>query len=178
NMAPHNFTQKTPHSEWIIEQPFLRNHMRVPTKQEPVLYTVRKDNTISFKSNLYSLPLGTYAGRGTQVGVLIENDIVQISRPNGEVICSHRMASGRGLKIINTDHKRDKTSAIEELIENIAMLTLDPKLAKEWLRIIYAAKPRYVRDQLLLIRKSIQGNDSDLISKTIQYCLTNKIASA
>lgn len=88
------------------------------------------------------------------------------------------MASGRGLKIINTDHKRDKTSAIEELIENIAMLTLDPELAKEWLRTIYAAKPRYVRDQLLLIRKSIQGNDSDLISKTIQYCLTNKIASA
>lgn len=178
NMVPHNFTHKTPHSEWIIEQPFLRDHTPTVTKQEAVLYTVRKDNTISFKSNLYSLPLGTYVGRGTQVAVRIENDMLQISTSAGEVICSHRMALGRGLKIINTDHKRDKSSAIEELVERVSALTPVPSLAKEWLRTIYAAKPRYVRDQLLMIKKCIEENDSDLISKTIQYCLANKIASA
>jgi transposase len=178
NMIPHNFTQKVPHSEWIIEKPFLQTHTDLPKKQEAVLYTVRKDNTISFKSNLYSLPLGTYAGRGTQVSVTIVNDGLQISSPTGEAICSHRMALGKGLKIINTNHKRDKTTAIEELIQSVSMLTQVPDQAREWLKSICAAKPRYVRDQLLMIRKTIQTNDTNLITQTIQYCHLNKIASA
>jgi transposase len=178
NMIPHSFTQKVPHSEWVIEKPFLQTHTDLPKKQEAVLYTVRKDNTISFKSNLYSLPLGTYSGRGTQVSLTVLNDALQISSLTGEAICSHRLALGKGLKIINTNHKRDKTTAIEELIERVAMLTQVPDQAREWLKTIYAAKPRYVRDQLLMIRKTIQTNNTNLITQTIQYCHTNKIASA
>lgn len=178
NMIPHNFTQKVPHSEWIIEKPFLKTHTELPKKHEAVLYTVRKDNTISFKSNLYSLPLGTYAGRGTQVSVTIANDTLQIASFTGEAICTHRVALGKGLKVINTDHKRDKASAIEELIESVSMLTQVPDLAREWLKTIYTAKPRYVRDQLLMIRKTIESNDTNLITQTIEYCRVNKIASA
>ncbi len=178
NMTTHSFTQKVPHSEWIIEKPFLQTHTDLPKKPEAVLYTVRKDNTISFKSNLYSLPLGTYAGRGTQVSVTIVNDALQISSSAGEAICSHRLALGKGLKIINTDHKRDKTTAIEEMIYSVSMLTQVPDQATEWLKTIYAAKPRYVRDQLLMIRKTIQTNDTNLITQTIQYCHLNKITSA
>jgi transposase len=178
NMIPHNFTQKVPHSEWIIERPFLQKHVDVPQRQEAVLYTVRKDNTISFKSNLYSLPLGTYAGRGTQVSVMIEHETLQITSSNGEAICSHRLSLGKGLKIVNTDHKRDKTTAIDQLIENVSLLSQVPDQAKEWLKTIYAAKPRYVRDQLLLIKKAIESNDSGLVSQTIKYCLSNKITSA
>jgi transposase len=178
NTTPHNFTQKVPHSEWVIEQPFLHKHVDIPKKQEAVLYTVRKDNTISFKSNLYSLPLGTYAGRGTQVSVTHENGTLQIASPSGEAICRHTLALGKGLKIINTDHKRDKTTAIEQLIEIVSMLTQVPDQAKEWLKMINAAKPRYIRDQLLMIRKIIEANAGDLITQTIQYCRRNKIASA
>lgn len=178
NLMPHSFTQKVPHSEWAIEQPFLQQYVDIPQRKEAVLYTVRKDNTISFKSNLYSLPLGTYAGRGTQVLVTIDNDTLQIASPTGKAICNHRLALGKGLKIINTDHKRDKTSAIEELIDSVSALTQVPYQAREWLQTIYSAKPRYVRDQLLMIRKTIETSDRDLIRQTIQYCLTNKITSA
>src|SRR5690606_35977611 len=149
NMISHNITQKVPHSEWVIEKPFLQTHTDLPKKQETVLYTVRKDNTISFKSNLYSLPLGTYAGRGTQVSVTIINDALQITSPNGEAICNHKIALSKGLKIINTDHKRDKTTAIEALTESVSILTQVPEQTREWLKTIYAAKPRYIRDQLL-----------------------------
>lgn len=178
NVIPHNFTQKVPHTEWVIEQPFLKKHVETPRKQSEVLYTVRKDNTISFKSNLYSLPLGTYAGRGTQVSVSIEHDKIQIKTPDGAAICSHPIGLGRGQKIINTDHKRDKSPAIEEMIDNVSALTQIPDHAKQWLRTIHAAKPRYVRDQLLMIRKTIEANESTLITQTLQYCLANKIASA
>ena len=178
NVIPHNVTQKVPHSEWIIERPFLHQHQEIIKKPQAMLYTVRKDNTISFKSNLYSLPLGTYAGRATQVSVTTEGDTLQIASITGENICTHGLASGKGLKIINTDHKRDKTTGVGELISIISQLTKIPDLATEWLKTIHAAKPRYVRDQLLLIRKTVESNESELITKTIQYCLVNKIASA
>lgn len=178
NTTPHSFTRKDPYSEWVIEQPFLQGHVDIPQKQEAVLYTVRKDNTISFKSNLYSLPLGTYAGRGTQVSVALENGTLQIGHPNGEVICNHPLALGKGLKVINTDHKRDKATAIEELIGIVSMLTQVPGLAKAWFKTICAAKPRYVRDQLLMIKKIIETHDGGLVAQAIQYCHDNKIASA
>lgn len=178
NMIPHSFTQKVPHTEWVIEKSCLQSHTDLPKKKEAVLYTVRKDNSISFKSNLYSLPLGTYAGRGTQVLVSMVDDTLQITSTTGAVICKHRLASGRGLKVFNTDHKRDKTTATEELIESVSILTQIPNDTREWLKTIFAAKPRYLRDQLLMIRKTIQANDANLITQTIQYCHINKIASA
>ncbi len=73
NNMPHSFTLKQPYLEWIIEQEFLEKHVALPVKIQSVLYTVRKDNTISWKSNLYSLPLGTYTGRGAQVSVQLQD---------------------------------------------------------------------------------------------------------
>lgn len=178
NMMSHNLTHKVPHTEWVIEKPYLQTQVDIPEKKLAVLYTVRKDNTISFKSNLYSLPLGTYAGRGTQVSVIIDNDTLRISSVAGITLCSHKLALGKGLKIINTDHKRDKRSPIEDLIEIVSTLTQIPAQAREWLKTIYAAKPRYVRDQLLMIKKTIEANPNDLITQTIEYCRSYKIASA
>ncbi len=178
NIMPHSFTLKIPHSEWTIEKPFLQNHTSTALKQDDVLYTVRKDNSISWKSNLYSLPLGTYAGRGTQVSVSSQDDMLIISAQDGKKLCSHQIAQGKGLKILNTDHKRDKSSGIAELIHGIAKLTLATDQTEAWLKLIHAAKPRYVRDQLLMIRKSIENTDRDLITRTIAYCYENKIASA
>jgi transposase len=178
NMMSHNLTHKVPHTEWVIEKPFLKTQVDIPERKLAVLYTVRKDNTISFKSNLYSLPLGTYAGRGTQVSVIIDNDTLRISSASGITLCNHKLAIGKGLKIINTDHKRDKGSPIEELIEIVSALTQIPEQTREWLKTIYAAKPRYVRDQLLMIKKTIEANPNDLITQTIEYCRSYKIASA
>jgi transposase len=178
NMMTHNLTQKVPHTEWVIEKPFLQMQVDIPERKPAVLYTVRKDNTISFKSNLYSLPLGTYAGRGTQVSVTVDSDTLRISSEAGTALCHHKLALGKGMKIINTDHKRDKSSPIEELIEIVSARTQIPAQAKEWLKTIYVAKPRYVRDQLLLIKKTIEANPSDLITQTIEYCRSYKIVRA
>lgn len=178
NMLPHNVTLKVPHTEWVIEQPFLKVHTPQPVKKQPMLYTVRKDNTISWKSNFYSLPLGTYGGRGTQVAVLVQNERLMIASLEGVELCEHQIALGKGLKIINTDHKRDKGGAIEELIENLSLLTQIPQQTKEWLKTIHVAKPRYTRDQLMIIKRTIEKTEMDLITKTILYCLENSIASA
>lgn len=141
NAMVHSVTLKEPHSEWIIEQEYLKeNVVALPLKPESLLYTVKKDNTISWKSNLYSLPLGTYAGRGTQVGVQLRDDALVMLTTKGDELCRHNVASGKGLKIINTDHKRDKTGVIKEMIVQVSGMTQQPQQAKDWLTTIRAAK--------------------------------------
>lgn len=180
NALPHAFTQKTPYSEWIIEQPFLTPY--TASLQQPALlptYTVRKDNAISYKGNHYSVPLGTYQGRGSLVTISANDEYLWIFDEKGErELCKHKIAIGKGHKVLNTDHKRDKTAAIDEMMDQLCSLLQQPKQAKQWLSSIKTAKPRYIRDQLLILRETIESADPVLVEKALQYCMTNNITSA
>ncbi|GAC1661745.1 MAG: IS21-like element ISBf2 family transposase [Flavisolibacter sp.] len=178
NALPHAFTQKEPYSEWIVELPFLKPHTANIPKATLLNYTVRKDNTISYKSNLYSLPLGTYKGRGSMVALCTEQDELILSSQENEELCRHKINNGRGLKIINTDHKRDKTSVIHEMIEQLCALLENPQVGRDWLDGIRTAKPRYIRDQLMIIRQTIDATSPLLVNKALDYCMLNKITSA
>jgi len=58
NKLDHALTKKSPLNEWQIEHDFLKPFEPIgDTGPASVLYSVRKDNMISWKSNLYSLPL-------------------------------------------------------------------------------------------------------------------------
>ena len=61
NAKVHASTHKIPYQEWLIEKAYLRP-VTESFKPESALrsYNVRKDNTISFKSNFYRVPVGTY----------------------------------------------------------------------------------------------------------------------
>lgn len=178
NTLPHAFTQKVPFSEWIIEQSFFKPQATHIPKVVPLNYTVRKDNAISYKSNLYSLPLGTYKGRGSLVSICTEEDELIISGPGNTELCRHKISSGKGLKILNTDHKRDKSSVINEMIEQLCALLENPEHGRIWLGAIRIAKPRYIRDQLLIMKQTIASADPVLINKALEYCMDNKITSA
>lgn len=180
NALLHAFTQKVPYSEWIIEQPFLTPYTASLQKPAPLLtYTVRKDNAISYKGNHYSVPLGTYKGRGSLVSISANHEHLWIFDEKGKTeLCKHKIDSGRGRKILNTDHKRDKSAAIDEMMDQLCSLLQHPEQAKEWLSTIKTAKPRYIRDQLLILRETIGSADPVLVEKTLQYCITNNIISA
>lgn len=180
NSLPHGTTQKEPWAELTIEKPFLKPYKaHVPIKSSPITYTVRKDNTISYKGNFYSLPLGSYKGKGTLVAVNIEGSFLVIADPAGEKeICRHKIPVGRGNKVFNTNHKRDKSAAIAEMLEEVAALFENVDNALEWLRKIKADKPRYIRDQLMMIKQTALQTDPVPLNKAMEYCFLNEIRSA
>ena len=179
NMLPHGTTKKIPHSEMALEQPFLRPYETYAIKIPPVTYTVRKDNTISWKGNLYSLPLGTYSGRGCLVAVRAEQDeLVIYDHQGNQELCRHKIAIGMGIKIINTDHKRDKSVAIDELMLHLCNRFENIVSAKDWLCAIHTHKPRYVRDQMLIIRQVVDTTDTVAVNKAMIFCHQNNILSA
>jgi len=176
---PHGTTQKEPWAEFTIERSFLKPYRaHVGPVTTIATYTVRKDNTISYKGNFYSLPLGAYKGKGTLVAVRVEGSSLVITDPVGEEqICRHKIPIGRGNKVSNTDHKRDKSAAIGEMIAEVAALFEHPDKAREWLEMIKADKPRYIRDQLIMIRQTALQTASAYPNKAMEYCLSHKICS-
>ena len=179
NQMVHGGTRKQPVKEWEIEKPFLQELTSLPTgKIEPQLYTLRKDNCISYKANYYSVPLGTYKGKGSQVKVLIESNHVVISERNDVLLCKHVISLGKGQKVINTDHKRDKSSAITELIEQVCALVNDPEKARRFLQTIHKHKPRYIRDQILLLKETIAKLERQVVDQALDYCCEHNLISA
>ena len=106
-----------------------------------------------------------------------QGELILCSQENVE-LCRHKINNGRGLKIINTDHKRDKTSVIGEMIEQLCELLENPQAGRDWLEGIRIAKPRYIRDQLMIIKQTIDTTSPLLVNKALDYCRVNKITSA
>lgn len=109
-------------------------------KRPVICRTVRKDNTIIYDSNRYSVPPGTHT---TQPEVRIEtpDGTLYIQTLFGEPICEHRISSGRGLLIQSMSHRRDRTSKLDKLLEE-----LDAELggrATELLTAIPVDDPKY-----------------------------------
>jgi transposase len=178
NMLPHNRTKKQPHSEWIIEKPFLLPYTPYSVIPEPDLFTVRKDNTISWKSNLYTLPIGSYKGQGTQVMVKTGQGYLIIENGQGSEICRHKICTEKGQIISNTDHKREKSERVDELIKQVAQYFDDVEKAVKYLLNIRQKKNRYIRDQLMLIKSVLEQTDKHAVNKALDFCCENNVFSA
>jgi hypothetical protein len=53
-----------------------------------------------------------------------------------------------------------------------------PEQAISYMESIRLEKPRYVRDQLILLKQTIENADTQTIDNTLQYCLQMKVYSA
>ena len=179
NMMPHGITKKEPHLEKTIELAFLKPYYPQAIKPFAATYAVRKDNAISYKGNFYSLPLGTFKGKSTQVSVSLEGAFLIITAlEDYHELCRHAIPAGKGNKVLNADHKRDKTEVIQQMLEQIASLFSDQQKALQWLQMIKSDKPRYIRDQLLIIRDSIKEKEPQHVSRALDYCFEHNICRA
>jgi len=178
NAMAHGTTQKQPAAEWETEKAFLSPYAAYEIKALPQPYTLRKDNTISWKGCFYSVPAGTYKGRGCKVTIHTENGCIIISGLQGKEICRHTIAVGKGQKVTNTDHSRNKAAAINELIELVCALLDDAPKGRSLLAAIRLHKPRYIRDHITVVRQCIEKNDKQIINRALDYCCANNVTSA
>jgi len=142
------------------------------------MYYVKKDNTVNYHSNFYSLPLGTYQGPNTQASIKEIDGHIEITNASNHILCKHLIPDGKGNIIRNTDHGRDKTEKINTMITQTASLFADKEAAIIFLEKIRTDKPRYIRDQILMIRKTIEKYPQETISQTLVWCITNSVFDA
>jgi hypothetical protein len=177
NHLPHNVTKQSPQSQHRIEQEYLRPCRPIPISKKLRPYHVRKDNTISYKSNFYSLPQGTYRGRGSQVLLKEANRSITLYSTDQTFICTHELAAGKGKTILNTHHRRDTSKRVEELIEEAAARFTHPGQARTCLACIKERLPRYIRDHLQCITRALEQVETEVADTTLAFCLKNELYS-
>lgn len=177
----HGTTKKVPAEAFREEV----NHLSpVPEKEyethsdDSISRKVRKDNTILYATNRYSVPLGTYEPN-REVDLEVTENVIKIIDPEtGEVIANHKISMKRGQLIQNRNHLRDHSQKIKKLYQTTLKKLGDCQVNQKFLQGIWDEKPRYVRDQFSLIIKLSKNFSQSEIDKAIAYCLEHEFYSA
>jgi len=151
NAKPNSSTKLVPTEEFKKEQPLLA--LYVTEMDEPEIeareYGVRKDNTLLYHSNFYSLPLGTYSGQGTKVMVVknVDLDELEIYDPTDfSLITRHKISPFKGKYITKDGHASSKSRDIlesEQTLRTFFGQWADDEVLSRFLSSIKEDRPRY-----------------------------------
>ncbi len=177
NGMPHSTTKKIPMQEWETEKLHLKPWVTVKLLPFYIIRHVRKDNTIAYNGCFYSLPQGTF-NKSPEVMIWQKEEELLIHDRDDKFICKHAVASGNGKNVINTDHKRDKSASINQLIQQTAALFDNTGLATQYFELLRKDKGRYIRDHIQAIREAITGQNKDHTNLVLQRCMEEKYLSA
>lgn len=178
NGKVHNTTKKVPVEVFELERAHLRPILTamIISANESISRKVRKDNTILYESNRYSVPLGTY-NKEKEVRIEVKDDRLIITRIVGDyLIAEHNLCVGKGKLVKNRSHSRNRESGIDELFAALSN-QLDT-LCDDFLTEIRQRKGRYIRDQYGLIDKLIREYGVSSVIMAIAYCQKYELFSA
>lgn len=189
NGKNHNTTKKKPVVVFQEEKQHLRpvkQLISVPAKDKQryssaisITRVVRKDNTILYKANRYSVPLGTYSEFSKEVQVHIHDEAMYIhDLETGKVIGEHQISKEKGLLIQDRSHTRDRSKGIPAYKQSMAKKFNNCSLAQQYLDEVNHRYPRYIRDQLQLINNMWDQYPHDLMNEGLDRCVEQKLYSA
>jgi len=176
NAKIHGTTHKIPaevfkeERETLKPMPETADHFAASIKR-----TVRKDNTIVYCSNRYSLPIGTYSTQ-PEVEIEAKDGVLKIYTVFHDYICEHRISPGKGMLIKNKNHNRDTSSSVDKIQEELDEL-LEHKAAA-FLAGIRLEKPRYARDQFRMLQSLLDKYGSEKLIAATDFCNTNRLFSS
>lgn len=181
NAKVHEITRKVPKEVFALEKEHLQ---KVPSLFENIklndslTYSVRKNNTISYKQNRYQIPKGTYRP-GKEVKLIInDNKMNIVDLDTGLVIATHSISNQKG-KLIQIYHpEREKKKTKDEMYDKAFKALGMTDKAKELLDNIRKEKERYCREQFGLIITVVKDYDEKTIGQAVEYCVKRKLFSA
>lgn len=175
NAKVHGTTRKVPAAEWETEKQHLQKLREKAIKPAPGLFTynVRKDNTVAYRGNFYTLPLGTYQGRKTTVLLSETEGQLKLYAMDRALLATHQVSSGKGDLVRNNDHTRDKSKSSAQNHQQAYRLLGSDEKASLYLELLRKDKPRYYHDNLRAIIKGIKDMPDEFIRQSLVFCLEN-----
>lgn len=181
NGLPHSGTKTVPDKAFVIEKRHLLPYHGTPMKPADTVkeYVVRKDNTICYKGNFYSVPTGTYQNGGAVVWADSDSGHLQIyDRESGKQIADHPLSMDKGQFIQDKSHLRVRTPNRDEMESKIMECMSYDRLAALWLENLYREKPRYYRLNLKCLEREIESYPVDAMHKAFGICLDRGLYNA
>jgi hypothetical protein len=181
NGCVHATTKLVPSEVFKEEKSYLKTYNGTPTppKVEMKAYYVRKDNTINYKGNYYTLPTGTYHGHNTLVYVhLNDTEVHLFDKETGKTLAVHPLCLEKGKLVRNTSHSRDNTASLQSLEDKVKNSLGAGILIDEYLDKLHRDKSRYYRDNLTFIDRHLPTFSTEIMYKAFSFCLEKGIYNA
>ena len=178
NYNVHGTTKKVPAEVFLSEQKYLKPVPSMNVPKEVVTRTVRKDNTILHRGNRYTVPYGTYHP-GCELRLEEAGQTIRLfDQQKGELVAEHVVSFEKGKLIQNSNHLRDHRIKVEQLFEKALNILGDRPEVRTMLEGIRREKPRYVREQYLILQKLADLFPEDTVQEALYYCLERKLYCA
>lgn len=100
NGMVHNTTCKVPYEVWCAECRELLTFIPALAPEAKAGHKVLKTNSIKYKGNTYSLPIGTYRGEDTRVYLSEEGGSLLVKDVDDNLIAKHTIPAGKGQTVI------------------------------------------------------------------------------
>ena len=186
NGKVNSSTRLIPAEEFKKEQPELMPYVEVI--DEPDLeareYSVRKDNTLLYHSNFYSLPLDTYKGQGTKVLVVknVDNNELEIYDPKDfSLITRHQISLLRGRYITKEGHASNRCRDIlesEQILRTFFNEWSEDSLLSRFLTALKNDRPRYYRKSVTSMAALLTDYDKATAHTLLEMFAESKIYNA
>ncbi len=166
----HTTTKRTPAAMFEEEKPYLLPLVGVaPIKHnnenERFVY---KDNVIFYKSNRYTVPLGTF-GKHERVVAEADGSFLNIYSLSGDKLCTHPLCQERGKLIKSDEHRRDTTRKIQERLDRTVLLLGEE--FRDYLTMLCILKPRYTKEQLDHVVKTCENYGRANTLAALDFCV-------
>jgi len=181
NRKVHNTTKKRPVEVFALEKQHLRPvtvKLSISNVDSSITRTVRKDNTIVYQSNRYSVPLGTYQRKKEVYIEVKDGHLVIREQRDGPTLATHQVCHEKGVLIQDRQHTRDRTKGINAYITSLAERFENKEMAYHFLEELHKRYPRYIRDQLQIISKSFGAVGESIMNEALYECVRQGIHSA
>lgn len=180
NAKKHTVTKKIPAEVFEVERGYLTPVAYETNNSDSniLLRKVRKDNTVMYEGNRYTVPTGSF---GTYDDVQLEVEGSELLIYAGfcdMLLAKHKLCYEKGKLIQNSDHLRNKDMKITGMKDALKHKFSNFEAAEKFLDGIHSRKKRYARDQFLLIEKTVGEYPPEAVEEALQYCLIQELYSA
>ncbi|BAE82626.1 hypothetical protein DSY0837 [Desulfitobacterium hafniense Y51] len=178
NAKVHGTTKKVPAKVFLLEQEHLKPVL--PTKismcEESITRSVRKDNTVLYLSNRYSVPQGTF-GKEEDVVLRIDGEKLVVEQVYGDyIIAEHTISAEKGKLIKLPAHRKDYEQSAHRHLDNLCEVL--GHQYHDYFETMRTLKPRYFKDQSQLVMELVRQHEVNLVRESIEYCRSLEIYSA
>jgi hypothetical protein len=172
NNRMHAETKKIPAEVFKSEKLNLKPVISLTSLEpctEMVTTPVRKNNTIRYDSSRYTVPIGTYT-RYSEVKVKEEDGQLLIYTPDEVFITAHRLATVPGELVQNSNHARNHSEKIDDLLREVYQTLGQTAPVEQFLQRIRKTRGRYVRDQFQQILNVAHKYELEILRKAVLAC--------
>lgn len=177
NGMRHSTTCKIPYQEWLTEKEHLLPWSPLMRIEQTEYHKVIKTNTVRYKGNTYSLPLGTYKNENSRVFLKEADGRLLINDENGLLVAMHTIPDGRGRTVINNHHRRDMSVGLNDLRSRVRAFFGESNQIQTFITELEKKYPRYVRDQLSTLLQSSELSGRLCAQKALHFCLDHRLFS-